>query len=1246
MNYKITALATFFMLADSAHLSAQRSPFQEHLSDYIENLAVFETNQEPGRAYFIPAKHLMLNGKWRFRWSDTPDNAPKGFFRTDFKDSSWGCIEVPSNWEMEGYGDKMFRNVSAPFHVDVPRVPHDYNPTGTYRRTFEIPQNWNDAQIFLRMEKVASASFVWINGKEVGYNEGAQEPAEFNITPYLKKGQNLIAIQVMKYSDGFYLEGQDYWRLAGIFDDILVYAAPPTRLFDWHITTDLDDQYRNATLNVEATVKQYETMLDRKCTLKAQLCSTDGHIIEDLPAKDMTITGKGECKVNLSAYVKAPKLWTAEAPNMYLVKMQLTDDRGNIIDQAENRIGFKETKIIGSVFYLNGVAIKLKATNSHMQHPLWGHTMKEEVIRKDFELLKQFNFNAVRTSHYPPVNKYLQLANEYGMYIIDETGDESHATEWVSDKPEFTEMYRDRVRQMVLRDRNYPCVLFWSAGNESGEGSNITEVVKEGRKYDATRYWMYGGNAFAHPAEDIIGPRYPSPMEEEIQVGMCPDKNDIRPSFMDEYLSVAGNGCGALDDYWRVIYSHPRIIGGAIWDFVSPGLQERVRRVDDLSPNDTPTYLMGNAKIEKDSRGNVLHLDGHDEWVEVYRQNNTEINGNQLTLTMDVCPGSLTDDGGTFLTKGDNQFGLHQNGPKQLEFYIYTDKRYQIDGPLPEDWKHHWHNITAIYDGKQMKLFIDKRQIATGDANGNIRNLPFPVNIGRNAESQRCETNVAICDAKIDNVGIFSTAIDNFDFHAKDAALWLDFEKENDLGTFFSYGIGARTYGSIWPDRRPQPEMWQMKKTQQPVDYRWVDDHNFIIEMWNHNCFTSTDQYSTCWMLKQDTTTIQSGEITDVVKPLERRQIKLPISIPDIKPNAEYRVEIVSRLKSNEMWSPKGHVMAWEQLDLPWRKIDAMPRRESGSLTVVENDTAVSVSGKDFTYRFSKTDGTLASMVYHGKELLVQAPRMNVWRAPLANEQDDWTIWSEDRHNWKQEYGRNTATEQYSYGMDDLVNMPVAFDVQKSDQEVNVNIRSYMLTRDKSVVKKDKYISGVQTNGFENIYAYRISPDGIIRLSHSVLPSGNLPKWLFRMGLTMTLAKDLHRVKWYGRGPQENYPDRKSGYPIGIYAMSTEEMYEPYLLPEDYGLRTDNRWVELTDDRGIGVKFSVNQPFNFNVYPFTTDNLTKAAYTYELQQGNGLTFNLDYATSGVGCTARSIFASYKTPVMRFDREIVISPISR
>lgn len=689
----------FLGLMCSAPIYSQGVNYLDNLYNFIENTSVFELNQEEGRSYHIPQKHLSLNGEWKFLYSDVPENIPSDFYEVNYNDWDWEKIKVPSNWEMEGYGDRLFRNVQAPFKTNPPFVPREYNPTGAYRRTFTLPSSWKGDQVFLRMEKVASASFVWINGEEVGYNEGAQEPAEYNITKYLRQGKNTIAVHVVKYSDGYYLEGQDYWRFAGIFDDVWIYATPSVRLFDWYVTTDLDDNYTDAVLNLAVDVKKYTTALSENYRVKANLLDVNRKLVKEMISDPFLMDKEGKKQVIFSEQIIKPKKWTSETPNLYTLEMKLQTAGGKTTDIIRTKIGFKETEIRGETFYLNGVPLKVNAQNSHMQHPELGHVMNEETIRKDFEILKQFNFNAVRTSHYPPVSRYLELANEYGLFIIDEAGTESHATEFVSKQKEYTEMYRERVRQMVLRDRNYPCVLFWSAGNESGEGFNITEAIKEGRKYDHSRYWMYGGNAYAHPAEEIIGPRYPLPIELEMQTGIIPDKSDRRPSFMDEYLSVAGNGGGGLDDYWRVVYAHPRLMGGAIWDFVSPGLTERIRKIEDKSLFSTPVHLMGNTRLVKAVDGNALDLNGHDQWVEVYRQSNVEIESNELTLTMDVYPRKLISSCGSFLTKGSYQFGLQQRGKDSLDFYIYTDKHYVLRIPLPTDWEYNWHKLCGVYDG-------------------------------------------------------------------------------------------------------------------------------------------------------------------------------------------------------------------------------------------------------------------------------------------------------------------------------------------------------------------------------------------------------------------------------------------------------------------------------------------------------------------------------------------------------------------
>ena len=1239
MNRAIILFFLTCMLIVNVH--AQRVNYMENIYDFIENTSVFELNQEEGRAYFIPDKRISLNGNWKFFYSDLPENIPAKFYEKNFNDSKWDVIKVPSNWEMEGFGDRIFRNVTTPFKANPPFVPREYNPTGAYRRTFQIPSSWKGQQVFLRMEKVASASFVWINGEEVGYNEGAQEPAEYNITKHLKPGANTIAVHVVKYSDGYYLEQQDYWRLAGIFDDVWIYATPAVRLFDWYAVTDFDETYTNARLDLKIDIKKYTNEPSPAFQLKVKLLDAAKQTVAELATESFTMNQPDKKTLNLKQLIKNPKKWTSETPELYSLEMQLLTSTGKLQDAVQTKIGFKKTEIRGEVFYLNGVPLKVNAQNSHMQHPEKGHTMDEATIRKDFQILKQFNFNAVRTSHYPPINRYLELADEYGIYIIDEAGTEAHATEYISNRSEFTEMYRERVRQMVLRDRNHPCVLFWSAGNESGEGFNIKEVIDEGRKYDYTRYWMYGGNAYKHPAEDIIGPRYPTAIELEMVTGFISDSSDMRPSFMDEYLSVAGNGGGGMDDYWRVIYSHPRLMGGAIWDFVSTGITERIRLLEDKSPSATPAHLMGSARLVKGVNGKALDLNGHDQWVEVYRQSDMEIETDQLTLTCEVFPRKLVSSSGSFLTKGNNQFGLQQRGKDSLDFYIYTNRRYTLRVALPENWEYAWHHLSGVYDGSTMKVFIDGKEVGSLAARGKITNFPFPVNIGRNAERHGQETNVYICDAILDNVGIFMKALMSEQYKPETSVLWLDFEKETDKGAFYSYGIGARTYGSIWPDRSVQPEMWQMKKSTQPIAISLIDAEKGWVEVWNRNHFTDASFYKTRWFLEADGAVLQEGELNLQIPPLTRKRIQIPYTKPTITPGKEYRITVSSTLKKDEIWAPAGHEVAWDQLELPWYKQAELPVNNSaGTLTFRETTNGITVSGADFIYTFNKS-GALSSIVFKGQELLKSPVALNIWRAPLANELDDWNSSNARSVNWKEGYSSLLATEYYSLGVDKTASYPMEVEAYKQDDKVYIKVRDITLMGKSGAENLDQFIRGRSISGFENLITYTISANGEISMRHTINPQGRMPLWFPRIGLTMTLNKSLGQVKWYGRGPQENYPDRKTGYKTGIYSTTVKEMYEPYLIPQDYGLRTDNRWLRLTNESGAGLEFSMDKWFNFNAYPYSTENLTKAQYTYQLREQDGITLNLDYSTSGVGCTARGIFSAYRTYPELYEREVKI-----
>lgn len=1251
---KKTALFTAAVILSALISNAQEKPFLSDIWSYLENPAVFELNQVEGHVPLIPFANieqalsgnpirspyrLSLNGIWKFHYSDTPEGVISDFFTERFNDRAWDTIRVPSNWEMKGYGDPLFRNVSTPFRPDPPKVPREYNPTGSYRRTFTIPSNWKDREVFLRMEKTASASFVWINGREVGYNEGGQEPAEYNITGYLKSGRNTIAVVVYKYSDGYYLEDQDYWRLAGIFDDVWLWSAPGTHVFDWVATTDLDGTYTDATLGLTVAVRNNNRLPANNFQVRATLYNPEMKPVKTMLTEKFTVMPDSLNKVRINERIPSPALWSAEHPNLYSLTFELLGSSGTVAEVITGRIGFKETEIRDQVFYLNGKPVKLNGTNSHMQHPLTGHTMDEVTIRKDMEIFKKFNINCVRTSHYPPVTRYLELADEYGVYVVDETGDEAHATEYLSGNAAWELMYRERARKMVLRDRNHPSVLFWSAGNESGEGENICAVIDEGKKYDKTRYWMYGGNAFAHRCEEIIGPRYPQLRDLLTEVFNIPPSEDPRPSFLDEYLAVTGNGGGGLDDYWELFYSSPRSMGGAIWDFVSTGITEKVRTLSDRSDNKVQVNIMGRAKLVAGREGLGIDLNGHDQWVEVYRHDALENSGDKLSLTLWVYPRSLSSSAGTLITKGNWQYGIRQVNNEALEFYVTTRQKQTVKIPLPENWIDNWHHVTAHYDGSAIFISIDDAESEHIPLTGNIRNTPFPVNIGRNAEIHGQETSVYICDAIIDQAGVFSKYFsseilkDPTPGIRQQADLWLDFEEESIDGEFFSYGIGARTYGSIWPDRRPQPEMWQMKKSAQPVSVKLVSADKGLVEITNRYLFTNLNELDARWSLQRNGGILQQATIDLDIEPGKKAIVDIPFARPEPEAGAEYFLNVSFHQKKKELWADAGYEIAWDQMSLPCPAPAAVEEpAERNPVSSKEAGNDLIVSGKDFEYVFDRSTGSITSMKIRGREIIRKGPGLNVWRAPLANETDSWTFWSSNNKHRTDGYGRMAATEWYSAGIDNLSFLKISF--------------SHEQAGDSAIIVKSRniYTTSNGRGSFIDLSEYTIDGTGTLSIKNSVVPNGQMPSWLPRIGQQWIFDKSLDRVRWFGRGPQENYPDRKSGYRVGVYESTVEEMYEPYLIPQDYGLRTDNRMVRITDAEGLGLEFTGDKLFNFNIHPYSDENLTRALYTYQLHQSDGMTFNFDYATSGLGCTAAGVFPEYQVMPGRYDFTVTVKPV--
>ncbi len=525
-----------------------------------------------------------LNGTWQFDYAATPAEAPVDFFTEDHDDTLWDDLPVPSMWQLHGYGSPAYTNVQYPFPCDPPYIPTE-NPTGSYRRTFNLPGAWDGRRIVLRFEGVDGAFNVWVNGEAVGFSKGSRVPAEFDITEHMRFGEeNLIAVQVYQWSDATYIEDQDMWWLSGIFREVKLLALPQVHLYDLTVRTELDDAYTNAVLRLFADVR------GGKANVEAKLLDAAGNDVLDAP-----LTGKASNGiVELSADMSDPRKWTAEDPYLYQLLITLRDEAGNTIAVHTQRVGFRSVEIKNGNLLVNGVAIMLKGVNRHEWHPHLGRAVPRETMLEDVLLMKQHNINTVRTSHYPDDPYWYHLCDEYGLYVIDEADLECHGfcliKDWArtSNDPEWETAYVDRMERMVQRDKNHPSIILWSLGNESGEGRNLIAMADRARELDPTRFIHYEGDRDGSLG-DVLSRMYASVEAcEEIGKGrknarmrkkhFPADEDGSKPFIQCEYAHAMGNGPGGMAEYQEVFYRYDRLQGGCIWEWVDHGILQ----VDDL----------------------------------------------------------------------------------------------------------------------------------------------------------------------------------------------------------------------------------------------------------------------------------------------------------------------------------------------------------------------------------------------------------------------------------------------------------------------------------------------------------------------------------------------------------------------------------------------------------------------------------------------------------------------------------------
>ena len=962
-----------------------------------------------------------LNGEWKFLWADDFRKLPRQFAEPGFDDSGWDSIAVPSNWELQGYGTPIYINSPFEWSPDsgggVPTFP-DVVPGGLYRLRFTLPEGWDGRQVFIQLGGVKSGFMLYLNGKQIGYSEDSKNPAEFNLTPALRPGENVLALEVHRWSSGSYYECQDFWRISGIERDVYLAARPGVLIRDLVVDSPLSADLRDGVLDFG--VKLAAPDKAGSVRLGLTLIGPDGkELWSESRQADIPVTKDLEdgTTVTFHHVVRDVQAWSAEKPVLYTALLALTGPDGRT-EYTSTRIGFRTAQVVGTDFLVNGRRVMLKGVNIHEHDPYTGHVVSEETMRRDFELMKQHNINAIRTSHYPQQRRFYELCDEYGFYVCSEANVESHGWRGVAKDPSFYPLQLERELGMYERTKNHACVVIFSLGNEAGNGVNFEEAYKALKAKEKMRPVAYG-DAGRNFNTDIIWPMYPT--EQSL---LATDRQTLdRPYINCEYAHAMGNSTGDLADLWEVYYHAKQLQGGFIWDWVDQGIwQDR--------------------------------------------------------------------DGGFWAYGGD--FGVN----------------------TPSD------------------------------------------------------------------------------------------------GNFCCNGL-------VGPDRTPHPALLEVKKVYQNILFENVAEAGYfgaVVRPVNRFFFTSLDEFDYSYEIHADGRLLKHGGLESQNVAPQQSGDTFVIPVPGTQePGVLYTVEIYARTRKAQPGIPEGHVIAWEQFELPVLDKDEEDIGEA-AFKVRNTDKSITLSAPGASLTFDKRSGTVSSYKVNGTEYIQGGFgfQPNFWRGPTDNDYGNKlparaAAWKERTQHpeiekldagvtdrdfaWldvKYEFGSTLSFYLFSDGSLDvqLVLGPQAPRMPAPERVLDGPGMRY--NPDQTEEERQREI-----REFQALEArMNEQRENAWRDRHLTLP---------RFGVRFRLPSAFHNVEYLGRGPEENYWDRKSGAMIGLYKTTAEQMYFPYVRPQENGHRTDVRRLALTNDRGKGLLIIPETTLEFNALRNSVEDFDSQESTHPVQ---------------------------------------------
>ncbi len=1010
---------------------------------FWEDQAQLHQGREEGRAYYVPfassaeaepgcsrrsSRLYSLNGQWDFHLAPSPWDTPEGFELPGFDSADWGSIRVPGHWQLQGYDRPIYTNVIYPFPADPPRVPTE-NPTGLYRRSFCLPDSFQGQRVYLRFEGVDSAFELWVNGQSIGFSKGARLPAEFDISQAVQSGENVVAVKVIRWSDGSYLEDQDMWWLSGIFRDVYLLARPAVHLWDVQIHSPYDYSRGAGTLDLSCVSRFNGGTVPDGTMLEITVTDPDqGTCIHDrIPVQET---------IRQSWNLETVKPWTAETPQLYTVLLSLQDGSGCELEAIALYTGFRTVELKEGMIQVNGRPIMFKGVNRHEHHPVLGRTATMDSMVEDILLMKRHNLNAVRTSHYPNDPRFYALCDQYGLYVMDEADLECHGMgpagdlDKLSSDPSWEAAYLDRMQRMVQRDRNFPSIVIWSLGNESGFGDNHKAMSRWTREQDPSRLIHYEGDIeFTFSAYDFMGPMYMDVESVEAigqkkpfrfkGVDMKPEDYQGRPLVQCEYAHAMGNGPGGFKEYWDAFWKYPNLQGGFVWDWIDQGIQ--CRREDG-----TIDYLYG----------------------------------------------------GDF-------------------------------GDQPND------------------------------------------------------------------------------------------------GNFLLNGL-------VFPDRTPSPALREYKKVLEPIVFEVHDQEEGTVTVRNRHDFLSLEHFHYHWAVKKGSAVVASGGgRLPAVEAGAGTELRLfQPSALDLT-NGDAVLEIRAVLAGAVPWAEAGHEVAASRWTMGAAQENTFPCLDSA---VRCSHDPWQWTAQDSLIGFHPRRG-LTQWQYQGLQLLHSPPKLNFWQAPTDNDVRSAPTWK--RH------GLHGLRERF----DDMQHRVLP------DGRLEV-------------LAKTRVAPPVLAWGVECQYRYVIEPHGVIHLTVEGHPSGELPPIVPRIGLEWTIPSCLDQVTWKGLGPHESYPDsRESAYP-GVFQATVEDLYTPYVVPQENGNRSGTRFAALTDLLGTGFAVAAEEPFHFSAHHYSTEVLEQARHASELKKDPFITLHIDHRRHGLGSAScgPGVLPQYELPLTEFQFSVTLYPV--